>query len=134
MAKYRHRRTKKRGGFWPFTSSSSPSTMLSSQGSGISDYVNPIKEKISKIFSSSSTASGTTGTSLFSSNETPPPPLSQGGRKSKRRMRGGVKPFSSLNNLASSAARYAGVTAKAHKYVGGKSRRRHHRCKKNCKH
>uniref|UniRef100_A0A6C0JGP4 Uncharacterized protein n=1 Tax=viral metagenome TaxID=1070528 RepID=A0A6C0JGP4_9ZZZZ len=53
--------------------------------------------------------------------------LRKGARKSKRTRkvkRGGYRDNVSLTNLASSAAPFAGQTAKAHNLVGGKKRKR----------
>jgi hypothetical protein len=58
-----------------------------------------------------------------------------GGKKGTRSRRGGFQPNTPANNIASAAAPVSGLaTARAHNWVGGKTKRRHHKHNKSCKH
>lgn len=157
MTKYKQRRSKKRGGFWPFTSSDTTTSnvgygtstensgnMMSSIGSSIGNYWNKAKEGASSLFNSNTNAglstytpTTTSYTPMSNSSVPPPPPYNPppyGGRKSRRKMRAGYKPNVSLTNIASHAAPFSGITARPHTWVGGKTRRRRHKCTKRCRH
>jgi hypothetical protein len=57
-----------------------------------------------------------------------------GGKRRTRSRRGGFHPNTPTNGLALHAAPVSGLaTAKAHNWVGGKTKRRHHKHNKSCK-
>ena len=131
----RSRRNRK-GGMWPFDSSSSSNNGYSAttQGSSWYDNLNPFGKKdqntdypTSYPTSSPNSYPPTSYGSPTSYPNSYGSPTSFGG-KQRRGMRGGsVSPNMSLTNLASSAAPIS----------GGRTRRRFHRhtksCKKSCK-
>jgi hypothetical protein len=135
----RSRRNRK-GGMWPFDSSSSSNNGYSAttQGSSWYDNLNPFGKKDPNT--DYPTSYPTSSPNSYTPTSYPPnsyPPTSYGmgsspsygmGGKRRRGMRGGsVSPNMSLTNLASSAAPIS----------GGRTRRRYHRhtksCKKSCK-
>ena len=136
----RSRRNRK-GGMWPFDSSSSSNNGYSAttQGSSWYDNLNPFGKKDQNT--DYPTSYPTSSPNSYPPTSYPPnsyPPTSYGsmgsspsygmGGKRRRGMQGGsVSPNMSLTNLASSAAPIS----------GGRTRRRCHRhtksCKKSCK-
>ena len=140
----RSRRNRK-GGMWPFDSSSSSNNGYSAttQGSSWYDNLNPFGKKDPTSYGSMGTSGYGMGTSGMGSqgygsmgsqgygsmgSQGYGSMGSQGYGGKRRRMRGGsVSPNMSLTNLASSAAPIS----------GGRTRRRCHRhtksCKKSCK-
>jgi len=57
-----------------------------------------------------------------------------GGKKGTRSRRGGFHPNTPTNGIALAAAPVSGLaTAKAHNWVGGKTKRRNHKHNKSCK-
>jgi hypothetical protein len=93
----------------------------------------------------SSATSGLTGSTSTSSSYTPPsytppPPNTSaqpmttstyGGRTKRRRMRGGFKDNTSTSGLAAHAASFSGQTAQPHNLVGGRTRRRGRKSRRN---
>lgn len=101
--------------------SSTPSTTTSYAPSTSSTYT----PSSSSEYTTPSTAETSTGSSSYGSSYGGKR-LRKGARKSKRTRkvkRGGYRDNVSLTNLASSAAPFAGQTAKAHNWVGGKKRK-----------
>ena len=136
----RSRSRSRRGGVWPFDSSStgSSSTDSSSTGSSWGDWFSGKKnEQGSTGYGSTgygSTGYGSTGTGYQQPVNTG---YGYGGKKGKRRrsMRGGYSDNISLNNLASTAEPISGVPTATAQLVGGRTRRRRrHRHNKSCKH
>ena len=137
----RSRSRSRRGGVWPFDSTSQDS---SSTGSSWGDWFSGKKnEQGSTGYGSSgygSTGYGSTGTTDYGSSGYQQPVntgYGYGGKKGKRRrsMRGGYSDNISLNNLASTAEPISGVPTATAKLVGGRTRRRRrHRHNKSCKH
>jgi len=146
----RSRSRSRRGGVWPFDSSStgSSSTDSSSTGSSWGDWFSGKKnEQGSTGYGSTgygSTGYGSTGygsTGYGSTGTGYQQPVNTGygygGKKGKRRrsMRGGYSDNISLNNLASTAEPISGVPTATAQLVGGRTRRRRrHRHNKSCKH
>ena len=130
---------------------------LNSWGETFSNWGNSLSQGASSMWNKTKKATGMNGTTTISSSSSPapyqysspvpppvstPPPISSGyqtpssyggKRRRKMRMRGGFKDNVSLTNLASHASPFAGSTAKAHNWVGGRKKsKRHH--KKNKTH
>ena len=108
----RHRKMK--GGFLDNISST-----LSNWGSTISSSASGAWEKTKNATSS------LTGSTASTSYQSPMTSSTYGGRRNtrKKHMRGGFKDNISTTNLAAHAAPFSGPTAKAHTWVGGRTRR-----------
>lgn len=137
----RSRSRSRRGGVWPFDSSStgSSSTDSSSTGSSWYDSLNPFGSKKPDDTGYGSTGYGSTGYGSTGTGYQQPvnTGYGYGGKKGKRRrsMRGGYSDNISLNNLASTAEPISGIPTATAQLVGGRTRRRRrHRHNKSCKH
>ena len=130
----RSRSRSRRGGVWPFDSSSTDSSSTgSSTGSSWGDWFSGKKNEQGST-GYGSTGYGSTGTGYQQPVNTG---YGYGGKKGKRRrsMRGGYSDNISLNNLASTAEPISGVPTATAQLVGGRTRRRRrHRHNKSCKH
>lgn len=119
----------KRGGFWNQASRGGSNVIDSisdgadNAGTGIQNF---FSSGYDKLFNKkpSSTSTGLSSTGLSSTGST-----TGGGRK---RRGGSTKGYNSLTNLASTASPVKGMyTAKAHNWVGGKTRRRRRKKRSN---
>ena len=119
----------KRGGFWNQASRGGTNVIDSisdgadNAGTGIQNF---FSSGYDKLFNKkpSSTSTGLSSTGLSSTGST-----TGGGRK---RRGGSTKGYTSLTNLASTASPVRGMyTAKAHNWVGGKTRRRRRKKRSN---
>lgn len=137
----------RRGGFWPFSSSSTSNYSGTGTGSSLfgsnSSSGNKNQGQSSSMFgnlfgSSSSNSNYNTGSNYnnYGSN------YSYGGKSRKNRktrsMAGGYKDNTPVTGLAANAGQFSGTpTAKAHNWVGGKTQRhrrtRKHHHSKYCK-
>jgi hypothetical protein len=133
-------RSKKRGGGmfdWVTGSSSTTDGSLSTDGSSSSEgWFDSLKKKASSATSSASSwlpSSFSSSSSSSSNSDSTYPTATQGGRR-RRKMRGGYSDSVSITNLASRAAPFSGSTARAHSYVGGRTKRRCHKHKGSRKH
>lgn len=78
-----------------------------------------------------------TSQSGYDTYQQPMTSYTYGGRRSRkntRRMKGGFKDNTVMTGLAADAAPFSGVTAKPHTLVGGKTRRRGRKSRKQRKH
>ena len=112
----RHKHKKMTGGF----DFSSIGNSFSSLGTSVSSWWNKDKTQSSYVSPTSSYVSPTT-----SSQSTYIPNATGGKKKHTKRMRGGVKGWTPLTGIGAHGAPVSGISvAKAHNYVGGKTRRR----------
>ena len=131
----RHRNMK--GGFWDNIGST-----LSGWGTSISQGANSAWDKTKKATTSSTSTYTPTTTSTYTSPSTTSTytPSTQssynttGGRRKRVRTKknkygGSYRSNISLTNMASTAASFSGKTAQPHVWVGGKTKRRHHKRK-----
>jgi hypothetical protein len=121
------RRHKRGGSVWDSMTSSMTNlgSSMSNWGSSLmsSSKKTPSYSSSSLSLPSSSSSSSSYQPSSYSSSTTLN--RSSGGkRRSKRRMRGGFKDNTPLNNLAAKAAPFSGSTAEPKNWVGGKTKRR----------
>ena len=126
----------KRGGFWNEASQTGTNAINSisdsadKAGTGIQDFFSSGYDKLFKKKPASTTSmisSGISNTGSSISNGISSIGATTGG--GRRRKRGGsTKGYTSLTNIASTASPVRGMyTAKAHNWVGGKTRRRRRR-------
>lgn len=120
------RKYSKRGGFWNEASQTGTKVISSlgdtadKAGTGIQDFFSSGYNKIFKKNPSSTTNYSNMDTHTGFSNMG----SITGGRR-RRKRRGGTRGYTSLTNIASTASPVRGMyTAKAHNWVGGKTRRR----------
>lgn len=139
--KHRHRRRTMKGGFLDNLSST-----LSGWGSSISQGASSMWEKTKNATSSLTSSTPSTTSPNYSSTSSyntpsytsaPMTSSTYGGKRSRRRrhMRGGFKDNTPETGLAAHAAPISGVpTAKAHNWVGGRTRRHHKKGNKTRRH
>jgi hypothetical protein len=130
----RHRRKTMKGGFWPFDGNTTSSSYGSSNSGMFSNLFGDSSKRSS--YGTSNSSSGFFGNLFGSTSSTnnntsytnaPMSTSTYGGKHSRRRrhMRGGFKDNTPTTGVASHAAPISGVsTAKAHNWVGGRTRRR----------
>ena len=121
----RNRKTKRmRGGMWPFSDDGTDSSTSSGDG-----WFGSLKKNAS---SASGWLTGSNSDSSTPTSYTPPTTSTYGGRR-RHRMHGGYSDNMSTTNLASQAGQFSGSTARAHSYVGGRTKRRCHKHKSSRK-
>ena len=122
-------RRNRKGGMWPFDSSSSSNNDYSAttQGSSWYDNLNPFGKKDQNTgYGTGLSGMGTSG--MGSQGYGSMGTQGYGGKRRRRGMRGGsVSPNMSLTNLASSAAPISGGRTRRRRHIHTKS------CKKSCK-
>lgn len=129
MPRKTSRKYKKGGSIWD-SMTNSMSNLGSSMGNWGSSLMSSKKPSYSSP-SSSSYSSQSYSSSPYSSTSS----TSSGGkRRTKRRMRGGFKDNTPMNNLATYAAPFSGSTAEPKNWVGGRTKRRRHRSSKSRRH
>jgi hypothetical protein len=128
----------KRGGFWNQASRGGTNVIDSisdgadNAGTGIQNFFSSGYDKLfnkkPSSTTSSSTGLSTTGLSSSTTGLSSTGSTTGGGRKK----RGGTMGYTSLTNIASTASPVKGMyTAKAHNWVGGKTRRRRRKKRSN---
>ena len=118
---------KMKGGFWD---------TLKSWGSSVSQGASNAWDKTKKA--TTSAYDSATGAATTSNVYSSPTPTNITGGRSRKHKRGGFKPNTPANGLASHSAPVTGIpTAKPHNMVGGKTKKYRggkHRHSKSCKH
>ena len=133
--RHRHRRRTMKGGFLDNLSST-----LSGWGSSLSQGASSIWEKTKNATSNLTGSTPSYGSSSYNTPSYTSAPMSSstyGGKHSRRRrhMRGGFKDNTPTTGLALHAAPISGIsTAKAHNWVGGRTRRRGRKTRRHRKH
>jgi hypothetical protein len=115
------RRHKRGGSVWD--SMTNLGSSMSNWGSSLMSSSKKTPSYSSSSLSLPSSSSSSYQPSSYSSSTTLNRSLG-GKRRSKRRMRGGFKDNTPLNNLAAKASPFSGSTAEPKNWVGGKTKRR----------
>lgn len=132
MPRKTSRKYKKGGSIWDSMTNS-----MSNLGSSMSNWTSGLMSSKKTSYSSPSSSSYSSPSSYSSQSYSSSPysSTSSGGkRRTKRRMRGGFKDNTLMNNLATHAAPFSGSTAEPKNWVGGRTKRRRHRRSKSRRH